>query len=70
MDIWRSAGVFPVAKRLKEMRAQSLLNARQPANGHRRVLAVSHFFQSICQLINNYLNVKIQIKYVVFICSI
>jgi len=39
MGIWRSAGVFPVVKRQKEMRAQSLLNARQPANAHRRVLA-------------------------------
>ncbi len=38
MDIWRSADEFPVAKRLKEMRAQSLLNARRPANEHRRVL--------------------------------
>ena len=45
MGIWRSAGVFPVAKRQKEMRAQRPLNAQlvptfrdQPANEHRRVL--------------------------------
>jgi len=38
MGIWRSAGEFPVAKRQKEMRAQRLLNARQPACAHRRVL--------------------------------
>jgi len=36
---WRSAGAFPVVERQKEMRAQRPLNARQPANGHRRVLA-------------------------------
>ena len=34
----RSVGGFPVEKRQKEMRAQRLLNARQPANEHRRVL--------------------------------
>jgi len=39
MGIWRSAGVFPVVERQKEMRAQDRLNARQPANAHRRVLA-------------------------------
>ena len=44
MGIWRSAGVFPVAKRQKEMRAQRPLNARQPANEHRRVLAVRCLF--------------------------
>jgi len=48
MGIWRSAGVFPVAKRRKEMRAQRLLNARQPANGHRRVLWGRFLFSSQC----------------------
>jgi hypothetical protein len=43
MRIWRSAGVFPVVKRQKEMRAQRLLNARQPANEHRRVLGANSF---------------------------
>ena len=38
MGIWRSAGGFPVVERQKEMRAQRLRNARQPANEHRRVL--------------------------------
>ena len=38
---WRSAGVFPVVKRQKEMRVQRPLNARQPANEHRRVLCAS-----------------------------
>ena len=40
---WRSAGVFPVVKRQKEMRAQRQLNARQPANEHRCVMACSLF---------------------------
>jgi hypothetical protein len=44
MGIWRSAGGFPVAKRQKEMRAQRSLNARQPANAHRRVLGGRFFF--------------------------
>jgi hypothetical protein len=44
MGIWRSAGGFPVVERQKEMRAQRLRNARQPANGHRRVLGVRYFF--------------------------
>ena len=35
----RSAGEFPVAMATKEMRAQNLRNARQPAGVHRRVLA-------------------------------
>jgi hypothetical protein len=47
MGIWRSAGGFPVVKRQKEMRAQRLLNARQPANAHRRVLAVRCFLESL-----------------------
>ena len=34
----RPAGEFPVATATKEMRAQNPLNARQPANEHRRVL--------------------------------
>ncbi len=34
----RSAGEFPVAMATKEMRAQNLLSARQPACEHRRVL--------------------------------
>ena len=34
----RFAGEFPVVKRQKEMRAQNLLSARQPACEHRRVL--------------------------------
>ena len=38
MGIWRSAGEFLVVKRQKEMRAQNLLSARQPACEHRRVL--------------------------------
>jgi hypothetical protein len=42
MGIWRSAGEFPVVERQKEMRAQRPLNARQPANEHRRVLAAGH----------------------------
>ena len=48
----RSAGGFPVAKRQKEMRAQRPLNARQPANGHRRVLAV-RAFQSLVIMFNS-----------------
>jgi hypothetical protein len=43
MGIWRFAGAFPVVKRQKEMRAQNLLNARQPANDNRRVLAAVFF---------------------------
>ena len=35
----RAAGEFPVAMATKEMRAQNLLSARQPACEHRRVLA-------------------------------
>ena len=46
MGIWRFAGAFAVAQRQKEMRAQRPLNARQPANGHRRVLPVV-FYSSI-----------------------
>ncbi len=38
MGIWRFAGGFPVAIATKEMRAQRLLKARQPACEHRRVL--------------------------------
>jgi hypothetical protein len=34
----RFAGEFPVVQRQKEMRAQNLLNARQPACEHRRML--------------------------------
>ena len=48
MGIWRSAGVFPVVKRQKEMRAQRLRNARQPANEHRRVLAAYSFVSQVC----------------------
>jgi len=47
MGIWRSAGGFPVVERQKEMRAQRPLNARQPANGHRRVLWPSSFVSSV-----------------------
>jgi len=43
MGIWRFAGAFPVVKRQREMRAQNLLNARQPANDNRRVLGVRSF---------------------------
>ena len=32
----------------KEMRAQRLRNARQPANGHRRVLWASSLLQLVC----------------------
>ena len=45
---WRSAGGFPVVKRQKEMRAQRLRNARQPANEHRRVLWASSLLQLVC----------------------
>ena len=44
MGIWRFAGAFAVVERQKEMRAQRPLNARQPANGHRRVLAAGFLF--------------------------
>ena len=44
----RSAGGFPVVKRQKEMRAQRLRNARQPANEHRRVLWASSLLQLVC----------------------
>jgi hypothetical protein len=48
MGIWRFAGAFPVVQRQKEMRGRMLLNARQPANAHRRVLAtVIKFFRKI-----------------------
>ena len=39
----RFAGVFPVVKRQKEMRAQNPQSAHQPACEHRRVLAVRAF---------------------------
>jgi len=55
MGIWRSAGVFPVAKRRKEMRAQRLLNARQPANGHRRVLWAAFY---VLLSLNSYVSNK------------
>jgi len=50
----RFAGVFPVVKRQKEMRAQNPLNARQPACDHRRVLCGRVFVskKSICSLLN------------------
>jgi hypothetical protein len=44
----RAAGGFPVVKRQKEMRAQRLRNARQPANEHRRVLWASSLLQLVC----------------------
>jgi hypothetical protein len=52
MGIWRSADEFPVVKRQKEMRAQRLLNARQPANEHRRVLGSRSFFLIVVMLLN------------------
>jgi hypothetical protein len=38
MGIWRFAGAFAVVERQSECGSKNLLNARQPANGHRRVL--------------------------------
>jgi hypothetical protein len=38
-------------ERQKEMRAQRPLNARQPANEHRRVLAASSLLQLVCFLL-------------------
>ncbi len=38
MGIWRVAGAFAVAQRQSECGSKNLRNARQPANGHRRVL--------------------------------
>ena len=48
---WRFAGVFPVATRQKEMRAQMRQQAHQSPNAHRRVLGayslvVISFFSS------------------------
>ena len=40
----RAAGGFPVAIATKEMRAQRLLSARQPACEHRRVLGAVRCF--------------------------
>ena len=40
MGIWRFAGAFTVAQRQSECGSKNLPNARQPANDHRRVLAV------------------------------
>jgi hypothetical protein len=40
----RFAGEFPVVKRQKEMRAQNLLSANQPACDHRRVLGANSLF--------------------------
>ena len=37
MGIWRFAGAFAVVERQKEMLAQRLQNALQPANAHRCV---------------------------------
>ena len=41
---WRFAGVFPVAKRPKEMRAQMRQQAHQSPNAHRRVLGANCLF--------------------------
>jgi len=57
---WRSAGVFPVVERQKEMRAQRLLNARQPANEHRRVLyAAFYFILKSLILVKNFLALRL-----------
>ena len=48
MGIWRFAGAFAVVERQKEMRAQRPLNARQPADAHRRVLCASSLLQLVC----------------------
>jgi hypothetical protein len=50
--IWRFAGVFPVVERQKEMRAQNLLNARQPANELRRVLRASSLLKIVFLVFN------------------
>ena len=41
---WRFAGVFPVAARQKEMRAQMRQQAHQSPNAHRRVLGANCLF--------------------------
>ena len=43
----RAAGGFPVAIATKEMRAQNLQSARQPACEHRRVLPAVVFCHSV-----------------------
>ena len=57
MGIWRFAGVFPVVERQKEMRAQNLQNARQPANALRRVLWVCSFMLS-CRVLFQLFNAE------------
>ena len=44
---WRVAGAFAVAQRQSECGSKTCRNARQPANGHRRVL-----WGVFCQLLN------------------
>ena len=48
MGIWRFAEAFTVEPTQKPMRVQNLQNARQPANGHRRVLAAGFLFVLFC----------------------
>ena len=43
MGFRRSAGVFPVARRQKEMRRRTQRKPRHPAETHRLVLAVVFF---------------------------
>ena len=47
---WRFAGVFPVAKRQKEMRAQMRQQAHQSPNAHRRVLPAVVFCRSVVSI--------------------
>lgn len=47
MGIWRFVEAFTVEPTQKPMRVQNLQNARQPANGHRRVLGVRSFCFSV-----------------------
>ena len=47
---WRFAGVFPVAARQKEMRAQMRQQAHQSPNAHRRVLPAVVFCRSVVSI--------------------
>jgi hypothetical protein len=44
-------------ERQKEMRAQRLRNARQPANGHRRVLGGRFFISKVFLVFQKTLNI-------------
>jgi len=65
----RFAGVFPVVKRQKEMRAQNPLSARQPACDHRRVLGAAFLlsisFNTIVECNLHYRNKQ---KHTIFHC--